>query len=112
MGPSFGGNVALQLALHHPDRFRAVIPVMEDAGAEEARGLVPALKEISDDMVCFTAPVLDSLNALIAGVAVSLPAGSVSDEDEARIGESVMAIARTMSLRIGADPGAGATADA
>ena len=27
MGSSFGGNVALQLALHHPDRFRAVIPV-------------------------------------------------------------------------------------
>ncbi|HZF59279.1 MAG TPA: alpha/beta hydrolase, partial [Rubrobacter sp.] len=27
MGSSFGGNVALQLALHHPDRFKAVIPV-------------------------------------------------------------------------------------
>jgi pimeloyl-ACP methyl ester carboxylesterase len=27
MGSSFGGNVALQLALRHPDRFRAVIPV-------------------------------------------------------------------------------------
>ncbi|MBW8706702.1 Haloalkane dehalogenase [Streptomyces sp. MBT84] len=27
MGSSFGGNVALQLALRHPDRFKAVIPV-------------------------------------------------------------------------------------
>lgn len=27
MGSSFGGNVALQLAARHPDRFRAVIPV-------------------------------------------------------------------------------------
>jgi len=27
MGSSFGGNVALQLALHHADRFKAVIPV-------------------------------------------------------------------------------------
>src|SRR3712207_9342617 len=27
MGSSFGGNVALQLALRYPDRFRAVIPV-------------------------------------------------------------------------------------
>lgn len=27
MGSSFGGNVALQLALHYPDRFEAVIPV-------------------------------------------------------------------------------------
>lgn len=27
MGSSFGGNVALQLALRHPDRFAAVIPV-------------------------------------------------------------------------------------
>jgi pimeloyl-ACP methyl ester carboxylesterase len=27
MGSSFGGQVALQLALRHPDRFRAVIPV-------------------------------------------------------------------------------------
>ena len=27
MGSSFGGNVALQLALHHADKFRAVIPV-------------------------------------------------------------------------------------
>ncbi len=35
MGSSFGGNVALQLALHHPDRFRAVIPV---EAAEHAPG--------------------------------------------------------------------------
>jgi len=27
MGSSFGGNIALQLALHHPNRFDAVIPV-------------------------------------------------------------------------------------
>ena len=27
MGSSFGGNVALQLALRHPNKFRAVIPV-------------------------------------------------------------------------------------
>ena len=27
MGSSFGGNVALQLALRHPDMFKAVIPV-------------------------------------------------------------------------------------
>ncbi|MGP4020872.1 alpha/beta fold hydrolase [Saccharopolyspora sp. 5N708] len=27
MGSSFGGNIALQLALRHPDRFAAVIPV-------------------------------------------------------------------------------------
>ena len=33
MGSSFGGNVALQLALHHPDRFRAVIPVEAAAHA-------------------------------------------------------------------------------
>ena len=35
MGSSFGGNVALQLALHRPDRFRAVIPV---EAAEHAPG--------------------------------------------------------------------------
>ncbi len=35
MGSSFGGNVALQLALRHPDRFRAVIPV---ESAEHAPG--------------------------------------------------------------------------
>ena len=35
MGSSFGGNVALQLALHHPDRFKAVIPV---EAAEHAPG--------------------------------------------------------------------------
>jgi pimeloyl-ACP methyl ester carboxylesterase len=35
MGSSFGGNVALQLALHHPDKFRAVIPV---EAAEHAPG--------------------------------------------------------------------------
>ncbi|MDF1670735.1 MAG: alpha/beta hydrolase [Roseovarius sp.] len=33
MGSSFGGNVALQLALRHPDRFRAVIPVEAAAHA-------------------------------------------------------------------------------
>ncbi|CDR07214.1 alpha/beta fold hydrolase [Streptomyces iranensis] len=35
MGSSFGGNVALQLALHHPDRFKAVIPV---EGADHSPG--------------------------------------------------------------------------
>ena len=33
MGSSFGGNVALQLALHYPNRFRAVIPVEAAAHA-------------------------------------------------------------------------------
>ena len=33
MGSSFGGNVALQLALRHPDRFKAVIPVEAAAHA-------------------------------------------------------------------------------
>ena len=33
MGSSFGGNVALQLALRKPDRFRAVIPVEAAAHA-------------------------------------------------------------------------------
>jgi|TARA_R110002126_G_scaffold47786_2_gene133669 pimeloyl-ACP methyl ester carboxylesterase len=33
MGSSFGGNVALQLALRHPSRFRAVIPVEAAAHA-------------------------------------------------------------------------------
>jgi Predicted hydrolases or acyltransferases (alpha/beta hydrolase superfamily) len=35
MGSSFGGNVALQLALRHPDRFKAVIPV---EGADHSPG--------------------------------------------------------------------------
>ena len=33
MGSSFGGNVALQLALRHPNKFRAVIPVEAAAHA-------------------------------------------------------------------------------
>ena len=33
MGSSFGGNVALQLALRHPDRLKAVIPVEAAAHA-------------------------------------------------------------------------------
>ena len=35
MGSSFGGNIALQVALYHPDRFKAVIPV---EAAENAPG--------------------------------------------------------------------------
>ena len=40
MGSSFGGNVALQLALRRPDRFAGVIPV---EGADYSPGLLPRL---------------------------------------------------------------------
>ena len=41
MGSSFGGNVALQLALRHPDRFKAVIPVEASDYAPGFFGVIP-----------------------------------------------------------------------
>ncbi|MDR3372623.1 MAG: IclR family transcriptional regulator [Ancalomicrobiaceae bacterium] len=60
-------------------------------------------EQVAEGVVCFGASVLDSRNCPIAGVAVSLPAERLSDEEKEKIIKSVQRIAMTLSHRMGAD---------
>lgn len=60
-------------------------------------------QQVAEGMVCFGASVLDSHNRPIAGVAVSLPADPLPDEEKRSIASSVQRIAATLSYRMGAD---------
>lgn len=60
-------------------------------------------QSVSEGMVCYGSPVLNSSNAPIAGVAVSLPAEEVTSETEPNIVAVLQRIASTISLRLGAD---------
>ncbi len=62
-------------------------------------------QQVAEGMVCFGASVLDSHNRPIAGVAVSLPADRLADEQKRSITASVERIAATLSYRMGADLG-------
>jgi DNA-binding IclR family transcriptional regulator len=60
-------------------------------------------QQIAEGLVCYGASVLDWRNRPIAGVAVSLPVGAVSGEDQSRAICNVQRIATRLSHRMGAD---------
>jgi len=60
-------------------------------------------EQVAEGMICFGACVLDSRNRPIAGVAVSLPAEALTEEDRDRIIANVQRIATRLSHRMGAD---------
>jgi len=77
--------------------------LIEELRACRERGYSIDNQQISDGMVCYGASVLNSQNRPIAGVAVSLPKGESSEDEEAHIIRNVKTIAKTISLRLGAD---------
>lgn len=77
--------------------------LIEELHACRERGYSIDNQQVSEGMVCFAASVLDSQNRPIAGVAVSLPKGEYSQEEEARIIRNVKDIANTISVRLGAE---------
>ncbi|QDY70676.1 IclR family transcriptional regulator [Qingshengfaniella alkalisoli] len=67
------------------------------------RGYSVDNQAVSDGMICFGCPVLNSANAPVAGVAVSLPVEEVTTEKETKIVTTLKGIASTISQRLGAD---------
>lgn len=60
-------------------------------------------QQVAEGIICFGAAVLDSRNRPMAGVAVSLPADALSQEERDRVIANVQRIATRLSHRMGAD---------
>jgi DNA-binding IclR family transcriptional regulator len=59
--------------------------------------------QVSEGMCCFGKTVLDSQNMPVAALAVSIPADTLSPEEERNIVTSLEAMAEKISRRMGAD---------
>ncbi len=60
-------------------------------------------QQVAEGIICFGASVLDSRNRPMAGVAVSLPADELSQEERDRVIGNVQRIAARLSHRMGAN---------
>lgn len=60
-------------------------------------------QQVAEGIICFGASVLDSRNRPMAGVAVSLPADELPQEERDRVIANVQRIATRLSHRMGAD---------
>lgn len=67
------------------------------------RGYSREEQGVCEGMICFGAPVLNAQNAVIAGVAVSLPIDDMTEEYETAVVATLRQIAATISQRLGAD---------
>ncbi|WP_417275667.1 IclR family transcriptional regulator [Celeribacter halophilus] len=67
------------------------------------RGYSRECQGICEGMICFGAPILNAENTAIAGIAVSLPLDSMTTSTEHKIVSTLRRIARTISLRLGAE---------
>lgn len=78
----------------------ALISTLED---EKARGYSFDNEDVSEGLVCYGAPVLDSKNKPIAGIAVSLLKEDATPEKGKQIVDNLTDIAVKLSMRMGAD---------
>jgi len=60
-------------------------------------------QQVAEGIVCFGASVLDSRNRPIAGIAVSLPAEQLTEDERNQIITNVQRMASRLSARMGAD---------
>ena len=77
--------------------------LLDELKQSRARGYSIDNQQVKEGMVCFGASVLNSSNRPIAGVAVSLPVGTIEENDEELIVHNVQEIAKKISLRLGAE---------
>lgn len=82
---------------------RSLDRILELVHSARARGYSREEQSVSEGMVCFGAAVMNAQNAVIAGVAVSLPIDEVTPEYEAHVVATLRQIAATISQRLGAD---------
>ena len=82
---------------------RSVDELLEDIAACRKRGYSIDDEGVTEGMVCFGYPVLNSRNRPIAGLAVSLPKRDFEEREIASIVSNVREIARKISIRLGAE---------
>ncbi len=90
-----------------PFSVRSLDALMKELESTRTQGFSVDNQQLVEGIICFGASVLNSHNRPIAGVAVSLLAERLSDEDRARIISNVQRIATRLSHRMGADLSAG-----
>lgn len=86
-----------------PMSVQSLDALLDELRATRESGYSCDNEQVAEGLVCYGASVLDSNNRPIAGVAVSLPAEKLSDEDKDRIISNVQRIAAKLSHRMGAD---------
>ncbi len=86
-----------------PKSVRTLPGLLSELAEVRRSGISVDDQQVAEGMVCFGASVLDSQNRPVAGVAVSLPADRLADEQKRAVASSVQRIASTLSHRMGAD---------
>lgn len=82
------------------EKIDALISVLE---SDKARGYSFDNEDVGEGLVCYGAPVLDSKNKPIAGIAVSLLKEDATPEKGKQIVDNLTDIAVKLSMRMGAD---------
>lgn len=77
--------------------------LLEELKATRMRKYSIDNQQVADGIVCFGAPVLDSKNKPIAGIAVSLLVDDLDEEVQEKTISNVLRIASTLSERMGAE---------
>lgn len=77
--------------------------LLEDLAVIRKRGYSIDNQEVAEGIICFGAPVLDSQNTPIAGIAVSLLIEDADETDRENLITNVKRIAKRLSVRMGAD---------
>ena len=88
-----------------PYSVQSVEKLLGELSETRARGYSVDDQQVAEGIVCYGSPVLDSRNRPMAGIAVSVLAEQVSEEEKARIISNVQRIAVRLSVRMGADLG-------
>ena len=86
-----------------PASVRSLDALLEELKRFRELGYTIDNEQVKEGMRCFGKTVLNSWNAPIAGLAVSIPADAISAEEEQNIVASLESMAETISRRMGAD---------
>lgn len=86
-----------------PNSVRSIEALIDEVNEARQNGYTCDNEQVVEGIICFGASVLDSRNRPIAGVAVSLPAERLSDQEKQRIISNVQRITKELSHRMGAD---------
>lgn len=86
-----------------PNSVQSLDVLLDELRSTRENGYSCDNEQVAEGLICFGASVLDSLNRPIAGVAVSLQAEKLPEEEKARIISNVQRIATRLSHRMGAD---------
>jgi DNA-binding IclR family transcriptional regulator len=86
-----------------PHSVRTIDDLLQELQQVRERGFSCDNQQVAEGIVCYGAPVLDSRNRTMAGVAVSLLAESLSDAEREDVIAEVKRIAQQLSHRMGAE---------